>query len=256
MSASPSSRGFFTPSRLAAFGVSIAVMAIGAIGMGRAIEYYGFHLQKKPVEAPRRLSSIPATTEGWMRIGTDRIEPPEVAEALGTQNYVTRLYVQRDVPEGQQAVVLDFHAAYYTGMIDTVPHVPERCFVGGGLVQTQFAETLDLPIDTSTWRPDTSVPEQLAGEEGVLYRVRLPFNDESRGIVSTSPGGTVRLPRDVTPDRPLRMRTSSYALPGDKTLIAGYFFIANGGTVASAEGVRTLAFDLTSDYAYYLKVQV
>ena len=39
-------------------------------------------------------------------------------------------------------------------------------------------------------------------------------------------------------------------------MIAGYCFIANGGWVSSAEGVRFLAFNLTDDYAYYLKVQV
>lgn len=248
--------GFFGPGTYVAFAIAVGVMALSAIGMGRAISFYGYHLQKKPVEAPRSLSTIPTSTDGWIRVGTDRIEPPEVAEALGTQNYVTRIYVQRDLPEGQEPVVLDFHAAYYTGMIDTVPHVPERCFVGGGLVQTEFAETLDLPMDTSSWRLDPSVPEDLAGESGTLYRVRMPFNDAERGIVSSRPGGTVRLPRDVTPERPLRMRTSSYVAGGGRQLFAGYFFVANGGTVASAEGVRTLAFDLTSDYAYYLKVQV
>ena len=43
---------------------------------------------------------------------------------------------------------------------------------------------------------------------------------------------------------------------GQGRLYAGYFFVANGGTVASANDVRTLAFDLQSDYAFYLKVQV
>jgi hypothetical protein len=53
------------------------------------------------------------------------------------------------------------------------------------------------------------------------------------------------------------MRISEYESPDSgKKLFAGYFFIANGGVAASAEQVRTLAFDLTSDYAYYLKVQV
>ena len=32
-------------------------------------------------------------------------------------------------------------------------------------------------------------------------------------------------------------------------------FIANGGLSTTAEGVRLLAFNLTDDYAYYLKVQ-
>jgi hypothetical protein len=55
---------------------------------------------------------------------------------------------------------------------------------------------------------------------------------------------------------PLKMMVSEFrGQSDDRALFAGYFFVANGGTVASAEGVRSLAFDLTSDYAYYLKVQ-
>jgi hypothetical protein len=43
--------------------------------------------------------------------------------------------------------------------------------------------------------------------------------------------------------------------PQGRKRFAGYFFIANGGTVSRAEEVRLLAFDLRSSYAYYLKVE-
>ena len=38
-------------------------------------------------------------------------------------------------------------------------------------------------------------------------------------------------------------------------VFAGYFFIANGGTVPNAESVRLLAFNLDDTYSYYVKVQ-
>jgi hypothetical protein len=40
-----------------------------------------------------------------------------------------------------------------------------------------------------------------------------------------------------------------------KPFYSGYFFIANGGHVSRAEGVRLLAFDLKTKYAFYCKVQ-
>lgn len=52
------------------------------------------------------------------------------------------------------------------------------------------------------------------------------------------------------------MRTMRFTSKDQPDLYAGYFFIANGGTVCKAEEVRLLAFDLNSTYAYYAKVQV
>ena len=39
-------------------------------------------------------------------------------------------------------------------------------------------------------------------------------------------------------------------------LIGGYFFVANGRTTGSALAVENVAFDLTSPYAYYCKIQI
>ncbi|MHC4590743.1 MAG: hypothetical protein ACYTAQ_15830, partial [Planctomycetota bacterium] len=38
-------------------------------------------------------------------------------------------------------------------------------------------------------------------------------------------------------------------------IFAGYFFIANGRITPTPEGVRAFAFNLTTKYAYYAKVQ-
>ena len=66
-------------------------------------------------------------------------------------------------------------------------------------------------------------------------------------------GARVTLPRKP---HDIKMRAMNFIDSERKQEIyAGYFFIANGGTVARAEGVRMLAFDLSDDYAYYLKVQ-
>ena len=234
---------------------ALAFLAAGAIGMGAAINAAGIHLRKIPIHPPenRQLSSIPAETEGWTRLGPDVIESSEVLEVLKTDNYLTRSYRKRGTGEdGSEPVVLEFHAAYYTGMIDTVPHVPERCFIGGGLQQTRASRVVDLDMAGESWMPDSGVPEEFAGRLGRVYTVRLSNNS----AYTDAPGRRVRLPREVGPDNPIRMRVSEYVLPNGRRYYAGYFFIANGGTVPNANDVRTLAFNLTDDYAYYLKVQV
>jgi hypothetical protein len=172
---------------------------------------------------------------------------------LKTNNYLTRRYLKRGTGEnGVAPVVIEFHAAYYTGMIDTVPHVPERCFVGGGWQQASASRVLDLNMAGESWVLDRTVEPEFAGASGAVYTVRLS-NDPA---YSDAPGRRIRLPQDVGPDRPIRIRLSEYLRTDGGRFHAGYFFIANGGTVPNANDVRELAFNLTDDYAYYVKVQV
>lgn len=256
-----------------AFFVVLGVLALSAIGMNSAINAYGLYLSKRPVPPPdnRQLSSIPPETESWVRRGPDRTESAEVVEVLGTDNYVTRTMFRRereDEGDGEggdgRPMAIEFHAAYYTGMIDTVPHVPERCFVGGGLQIGSASRTVPLPLDISRLRDETEdpflrgqtpeefMPVRLAdpsapdGERRTAYWVRLSNRH------SNKPGELVRLSFDP---RDLRLRVTEFRGPDDQAFYSGYFFLANGGVVASAEGVRLLAFDLRDDYAFYLKVQ-
>lgn len=233
---------------------ALAVLIGSAAVLFGLISSSGFNLTKTPIypKDNRQLSSIPSETAGWTRLGSDRIESPDIVETLGTENYLTRSYVRRSDMASDSPMVIEFHAAYYTGGIDTVPHVPERCFVGGGLQQSKSSRILDLDLGGASWIVDQSVEPEFAGVDGKIYSVRLP-NDTA---FTDAPGRRVRLPRGVGPDSPFRIKCSEFSLPDGRSFYAGYFFIANGGTVASANGVRTLAFDLSADYAYYLKVQV
>lgn len=237
-----------------AFLVALAIMLSAALGMSAAIKAYGLHLQKAEIYAPqnRQLSTLPRETPGWVQVGGDQIMDKDTVATLGTKNYISRVYRQKiegePVAGGREPIVMELHAAYYTGGIDTVPHVPERCMVGGGWLQTRGVQTLPLELDASSWVRDGSRSNEARGDVFTVRTLPSPYSD--------APGTRIALPFSIGPKSPIRMRISAFANPqtGD-TLYSGYFFIANGGTVASAEQVRTLAFDLTSDYAYYLKVQ-
>lgn len=232
------------PFRSAAVWVSLLVLAGAAIALPATISAMRLRIDKKPIypQSGLTLEAIPAETESFIRIGTDVREEAEVETVLGTKNYVTRAYAEKNPPPGKAPRILQFHAAYYTGAIDTVPHVPDRCFVGGGMQIGEILGNLPLPLDTSRWRVATGVPEHWAGR---IYSVRLSNQ------FSNAPGTFVHLPLDADQTK---LRTMKFIAEG-QTLFAGYFFIANGGLAARSEDVRLLAFNLEDHYAYYVKVQ-
>lgn len=227
--------------------VTLVVLGLGAVGLTAGLRAADIHLTKRPIHPQSGLTvqALPRVTANWEQVGKDRIESAEILEELGTENYVTRAYQERSPAPGQTPRRVELHVAYYTGKIDTVPHVPDRCFVGGGMRIEGATINVPLKLDDSGWLLDTSpdIPEEWAGE---IYTVRLS------GERSNAWGQRVRLPR-----RPhdLKLRCTEFVAPGGARLMAGYFFIANGGAVAGADGVRLLAFDLKNDYAYYMKVQ-
>ncbi|MBL8885835.1 MAG: exosortase/archaeosortase family protein [Phycisphaerales bacterium] len=227
--------------------LSLAIMVVCGAGMTAGIHYAGIHLRKKPIEAPgnRALISLPTETPHWKQVGTDKLESAEVEETLGTKNYITRNFIRKDRKPDEQPIELQLHAAYYTGGVDTVPHIPERCYVGGGMTALR-TEVLPLKLDASLWSPHTGASNS---EKSGWFRQRVP-NWSPDGA-----GSSVTLPREP---ETMKLRITEFAatnnVKGPK-LYAGYLFVANGGHVSSAEEVRLLAFDLKSDYAYYLKVQ-
>jgi hypothetical protein len=227
-----------------AFLVALGALTLSSIGMGAAISRFKLMLRKEAIYPSNGtlLNSIPRESATWMAVGPDRYEHGEVLETLGTNNYLTRTYAKKKPAKpGAEAepdltTTLEFHTAYYTGMIDTVPHVPDRCFVAGGMQLAELTKDLVLPLDPLKMRPDKNAEGPLAGHLYTAHSsLRIP----------------VHLPLD--PDQ-LKLHTMSFLNSGRK-LYAGYFFIANGGAVPRAEDVRLLAFDLHSKYAYYVKVQ-
>ncbi|GAB5496884.1 MAG: hypothetical protein Phyf2KO_19640 [Phycisphaerales bacterium] len=225
-------------------GLLIVILFGSALGMGWAINYYKLHLDKLPIYPPnnRAVSTLPTETENWVQVGSDEIVSAEILEELGTSNYLTRLYREKNPADGEQPRFIELHAAYYTDQIDTVPHVPERCFTGAGIVQTEASREIPMNLSQTGWLVD----EEASTDAATIYTARTSSK------WSSVRGKRVRLPRGI---EDVRLRASTYHNPGGDELYAGYFFIANGGVAASAEDVRLLAFDLGNDYAFYLKVQ-
>ncbi len=226
--------------------VAIVLLAASGAVLGISIRALDLYLQKSPIY-PRTglvMRDVPSETENWRQVGPDRFEDADTEKTLGTTNYVTRTYEEKKPSEGGVPRSIDVHFAYYTGSIDTVPHIPERCFVGGGLQIGAGTRVVDLPLDDGSWLPMRDAPEVM---DGRAYTSTL-----ARGTFSNRPGQRVLLPLDP---QKMQLRVTEFTVPGRPSLFAGYFFIVNGEHRSSAEGVRLLAFDLKTDYAYYLKIQ-
>lgn len=219
------------------------VLVLASVGFNLVVAGYDLHIRKKPVyaEGNLRVRSLPAEFPSWERLGAER--PPlskEAAEELGTDNYLSREYVESSPPAGRDPHVVELHIAYYTGVIDAVPHVPERCFVGAGVTQTGGTELVRIPLDMSGLIVDPDAPAGLF--DGLpVYMGRSPTMFRR-----------IRLPAGI---EDLTMTASKYESHEGRGFFAGYFFVTNGRVVASAADVRPMAFRLKDDYAYYCKVQ-
>ncbi|TVQ32707.1 MAG: exosortase-associated EpsI family protein [Phycisphaeraceae bacterium] len=229
-------KGLLNPAFLAA----LAALAAGGVGLGAMIRFADIHLQKLPIEPASglRFHTLPTETQSWRRVGQDQVMSEEVLQTLGTENYVSRVYRERNPAPDADRIEFELHCAYYTGTIDTVPHVPERCFVGGGMSMDGGSRIVEVPLEMDRFPIDHYIDQELHG--GVIRTGR------------TTPGVYVHMPRDI---ETLKMNVTRFRDRSGRRFYAGYFFLANGGHVATANGVRSLAFKLNDSHAYYAKVQ-
>lgn len=221
--------------------VAAVTLVLGGLGFRAAVDHLQVVLRKEPVAPRRPFASIPRTLGGWEAQGDDYILPAATVESLGTDRYLNRSY--RGRIDGRDRFV-HVHIAYYTGMIDAVPHIPDRCFVAGGMQprSTPSNEALDVSFPEARL-----LPSVVNGAVGAPYRA-LDVPHPVTGLHET-----VHLPFGD-----YALRTSAFQDPDDPAveLLAGYFFIANHRMTPSPAGIRALAFRLSERYAYYVKVQL
>lgn len=229
----------FERSVLAAYIVVLAAMLAGALGFRAAVQQLDYYLVKDPVELREPLDSIPTTLGRWRRVGEDRLFTDAVIEELGTRNYLDRTYaIDGDPRKGAIGV----HLAYYTGTIDDVPHIPERCWAVAGNLMTFAPAAMPLEVGLGEW-PETEVRNRATGE---AYR-RATVSDPITGRVSDVALPVGELELTVT-------EFQNPKLPRQRT-VGGYLFVANGRLTRSAYGVRALAYERTERKAFYCKVQ-
>ncbi|MEC8320851.1 MAG: exosortase/archaeosortase family protein [Planctomycetota bacterium] len=229
----------FPRSSIVASGAVVAAFLLGGAAINTTIDAMGLHLVKKPVSPRLPLASIPRRIGEWQQVGEDQVFRDTVVEVLGTDRYLQRTYrLERD---GEEDMVLSLHLAFYTDLAGAAPHVPERCWAVHGGTTLRRAEPIPMAL------PELGTPSD---------RVHLGTGEPYR-VVETGDAtfGFEELP---LPSGPIALRTTMFTTRDDPTRrqIGGYFFVANGRTTDSALAVENVAFDLTSPYGYYCKVQI
>lgn len=214
----------------AAQAICCGVLACAVTGLTFIVSSTKAVLIKKPVSMRQPMVSIPQELGKWEMINDERLSA-EVLEELRTKFYISRQYRDTTVPLTEPGSTIRFHVAYYTGTPDTVPHVPERCFVAAGL-SPRGKEIVTLKLHDAGYR------EMADGS----------FTAQSR--LSAAP---VRIPAlDIA------ATMFTYGSRGQNNADANviYFFAANGRFLPTPDHVRFQGFSLTDEYSYYCKIEV
>ena len=226
-------------SSVRAYFIGLAVLLLGAIGFRVLVAEAKIFLMKERVELRRPLDSVPTKLGRWERVGIDSVFSETLIEELGTRSYLDRTYaVEGDPSKG----IMHVHVAYYTGTIDAVPYIPERCWAVGGLELTRNSEGVALAIDRTAWEP--LVREGVEQGKYMVVAVTDPITADIERVAMPLGDITATTIEFQDPKQPQQRQ------------VGGYFFIANGRSVASSYGVRQAAFNLNDRYAYYCKIQL
>jgi hypothetical protein len=175
--------------------VVLGVLVLAAVGLNATAQYMKLTFRKEPVALRAPVSSLPSKLGAWVQVTVDKPLPPDIEHTLGTRDYVMRTYVNTALLPPAEAerliametadrereaymirqrnprAVLTVSLTYYTGMVDTVAHIPERCFVGGGFDTTGGVFRV-LPVTN------------LEGKEKELTLRMLQFEDRTSAMSS------------------------------------------------------------------------
>ncbi|HSZ54360.1 MAG TPA: exosortase-associated EpsI family protein [Tepidisphaeraceae bacterium] len=184
----------------------LALMLLGgaAVALNFSTDYLKLHFRKLPVQLRvTKLDGpdgIPAKLGNWVQVSRDKPLDPDIEHILGTDKYVQRTYVNAAAIDPQvvqrlvdsssderdkalyalQAehpeTVINIGIFYYTGLVDTVAHIPERCYIADGFDVTNCEEEQGQNLGTY---PD--------GRDRTLRFRYLNFEDQSgRNRVNTN----------------------------------------------------------------------
>jgi exosortase len=228
----------FNQSTTVGFVILIGLLTTSAVALQVGVQALNVYLHKEAVYPRQDLAVIPSSLGPWKSVGEDSRFDKAGVEALGTDMYLSRNYSN----PVSAAPMVQLHIAYYTGQIDAVPHVPDRCMVAGGFIPlTAEPVTVSIDVGDKSWLLDA---------ENELDGTQFPYVTKLNPVIGKEE--IIHMPLG---EFEIRITEFSHPELGDDRVIAGYFFVANGKTTAYPEQIRLLAFNPASKYAYYCKVQ-
>ena len=146
-----------------AFIIAVVLLGSSAITLTTVVNAMQLHFQKAPVALRKPLDELPSQLGPWLQVSKDEPLDRELEDVLGTNKYIFRTYLDtRKVRPAQTAMfkadasspesrrelatigteipdaVISVAVTYYTGMVDTVAHIPDRCYIADGYEPTSF----------------------------------------------------------------------------------------------------------------------
>ena len=126
-----------------AFLICAGVLALTGSAVSVAIELSGIYLKKEPLELKKPLNQLDNfNLSPYKIVSKQEIDNPDMLETLGTEDYIEWNLEDTSAPADSNVRFCTLFVTYY-GLPDKVPHVPEECYIGGGLRQVS-AETVTL----------------------------------------------------------------------------------------------------------------
>jgi hypothetical protein len=171
-----------------AFIVAAGLLLLAAASLNGTARMMSLHFQKQAVPLAKKVIELPPELGPWVQVNTDAVIDPETEETLQTKEYIFRYYVDRrrvtqetieafkdkdtntqramavKLQRDDPLAVVYLGLTYYTGMVDTVSHIPDRCYVADGYVPTSS--------DALAW-------SALAGRAGDQHVNFISFEDQT-----------------------------------------------------------------------------
>jgi len=247
------------------FVIVVIVLAIAGCAFWFTAGSLQLHFKKQAVPLPKEFSTLPANMGHWHQVTKDRPLSGEIQDVLKTDKYVFRDYLDdrlvdkviieeiRNMPDGteeelkakmkrlneiqfkQPHALVHMALTFYTGLVDTVAHIPDRCYVADGY------EPVDPDMPYWNVGPLTKAGAHTAG----------PSTRES----SAGPEKA-----DVEKPGQLQVRFINFedqtGSRGFVTRSVAYFFHVNGEYIAAPESVRRKLQNLFETHGYYVKVEL
>ena len=188
------------------FVVVFAILLVAAVSLNASVEFLQLHFQKRPVDLRSELTALPSKLGPWVQVSKDEPLPVDEGHMLGTDKYVFRCYVDsRQISRERLAkfdgqdfetrrklisqlqnenpkAAISFAVTYYTGMVDTVAHIPDRCYIADGFVPTEYKTVSWSAFDdrpgrnkAGRWTPGSSTlkirrrAKHHAADGGILF---------------------------------------------------------------------------------------
>ena len=240
-SRSPWNAALLRALRQPSFVVVTVVLLVAALGLNAAVTTMKLHFKKEPVPLKHELGTVPSRFGSWVQVTPDQALDKEMQDVLGTDKYIFRNYVDErlthagiadefkaakderarnellaKVRRQDPAALVNLSVTYYTGMVDTVAHVPDRCVTADGYEPSSYL--------TPSWPIAAGLPaaEKPGGKDDIAVRF-INFEDQT---------GTSNVPRNIA-----------------------YFFHSNGKFISDPLGVRNELANLFEKRGYYAKIE-